>query len=121
MPDHVNIRSFLTLGGTYTPSDFVTSQGARTMNGLSDTTMTPQPNRYSTVKQLASSLTNTPGSDTEEQKGGTPAMTKDVRDILEELQNNSLQIFALWSEEGDVHRSFIQQPLRASSLNSIAM
>ena len=34
-------------------------------------------------------------------------MSKDIRDIIEDLQNNQLQIYALWSEEGDVHRSFI--------------
>lgn len=44
---------------------------------------------------------------------------KEVRDILEDLQNNQLQIYALWSEDGDVHRSFIQQPLRPGSLNTL--
>lgn len=44
-----------------------------------------------------------------------------MRDILDDLQNNQLQIYALWSEEGDVHRSFIQQPLRANSLNTISL
>jgi len=34
-------------------------------------------------------------------------MSKDIGDILEDLQNNQLQIYALWSEESDVHRSFI--------------
>lgn len=71
--------------------------------------MTPQPNKYSAAKPGAS-LTATGSFDTatEEQKGGSPAMTKDIRDIIEDLQNNQLQIYALWSEEGDVHRSFIQ-------------
>ena len=32
---------------------------------------------------------------------------KDIREILEDLQSNQLQIYALWSEDGDVHRSFI--------------
>ena len=48
-------------------------------------------------------------------------MSKDIRDIIEDLQNNQLQIYALWSEEGDVHRSFIQQPFRANSLNTISL
>ena len=48
-------------------------------------------------------------------------MSKDIRDIIEDLQNNQLQIYALWSEEGDVHRSFIQQPFRTNSLNTISL
>lgn len=51
----------------------------------------------------------------------SPPMSKEVRDILSDLQNNQLQIYALWSEDGDVHRSFIQQPVRASSLNTISL
>ena len=76
--------------------------------------MTPQPNKYATTKQssqaAASNLTATNSFDgTEEHKGGggSPPMSKDIRDIIEDLQNNQLQIYALWSEEGDVHRSFI--------------
>mgnify|MGYP000568926949 CR=1 FL=1 len=75
--------------------------------------MTPQPNKYSTAKSNTNggpSLTATGSFDGgEEQKGGgSPPMCKDIRDIIEDLQNNQLQIYALWSEEGDVHRSFIQ-------------
>lgn len=48
-------------------------------------------------------------------------MSKEIRDILDDLQNNQLQIYALWREEGDVHRSFIQQPFRANSLNTVQL
>ena len=49
-----------------------------------------------------------PSLEKEEKKGGSPSMSKEIRDILDDLQNNQLQIYALWREEGDVHRSFIQ-------------
>lgn len=88
-------------------------------------TMTPQPNRYASVKQQAASTTvkGFGETDTEESKvAGTPgAVSKELKDILEDLQNNCLQIYALWSEDGDVHRSFIQQPLRPNSLNTISL
>ena len=48
-------------------------------------------------------------------------MSKEIRDILDDLQNNQLQIYALWREEGDVYRSFIQQPFRANSLNTVQL
>lgn len=37
----------------------------------------------------------------------TPAVNKEIQEILDDLQNNQLQIYALWSDDGDVHRSFI--------------
>ena len=66
-------------------------------------------NKHQNTQQLGSLTANNgfgDGSD-EESKGLSPPMSKDIGDILEDLQNNQLQIYALWSEESDVHRSFI--------------
>ena len=90
MPDQVQIRSFLTVGGPQQGQE----NGPR-LKGLSDLSMTPQPNKYATTKQssqaAASNLTATNSFDgTEEHKGGggSPPMSKDIRDIIEDLQNN---------------------------------
>ena len=111
MPDQVQIRSFLTVAGANPAAlqEPLQSSTQGKLRGLSDLTMTPQPSRYSTVKQPQNTSLTAQGFDREEQKGGcSPPMTKEIRDILDDLQNNQLQIYALWSEEGDVHRSFIQ-------------
>jgi len=54
--------------------------------------MTPQPNRYQTVKQApdGSSLNFQGLSDAEQKIMGctSPPLSKEVRDILDDLQNN---------------------------------
>lgn len=61
MPDQVQIRSFMTVGG---PSPDQASSGsiagtarAKGASGLSDMTMTPQPNRYASVNKQANATT----------------------------------------------------------------
>jgi len=118
MPDMVQIRSFLTVGAPERSAELNSGGRAR---GLNDLTMNSQPNRYGTLKgQMEGTLSN---GEHEENKMGSmsPPLSKEVRDILDDLQNNQLQIYALWSEEGDVHRSFIQQPLRTNFLNTISL
>jgi len=84
--------------------------------------MRPQPTRYSSIKaQHNANQTFNNGFDLGPEESKGPQTSNDISDILEELQNNQLQIYALWSEEGDVHRSFIQQPFRQSSLNTISI
>lgn len=50
MPDCVQIRSFLTVNGPERTQDLLSSSG-RATRGVQDLTMTPQPNRYQTMKQ----------------------------------------------------------------------
>ena len=118
MPDTVQIRSFITVAGL--PSETSTFLRAK---GQSEINMTPQPNRYSSVKaQLNANQTFNNGFDSGPEESKGLQISSDISDILEELQNNQLQIYALWSEEGgDVQRSFIQQPFRQSSLNTISI
>ena len=54
MPDQVQIRSFLTVGGPL-PEQTNNQNGSSRLkgSGLSDMTMTPQPNRYATVKKTS--------------------------------------------------------------------
>ena len=47
--------------------------------------MTPQPNRYSTVKQPQNANATAPSFEKEEKKGGSPSMSKEIRDILDDL------------------------------------
>ena len=82
MPDQVQIRSFLTIGGpTFDPMNGT----ARLKGGLSDMTMTPQPNRYSTVKSDPSTAGHAFDNQSEEAKAGTPGVSKELKDILEDL------------------------------------
>ena len=86
MPDQVQIRSFITVAGA-NPAALDPSQSSTQgkLRGLSDVTMTPQPNRYSTVKQPPHASLTAQGFDKEEQKGGSPQMSKEIRDILDDL------------------------------------
>ena len=88
MPDQVQIRSFLTVAGANPAALQEPSQNSTQskLRGLSDLTMTPQPNRYSTVKQQSQNASLTAqGFDKEEHKGGSPPMSKEIRDILDDL------------------------------------
>lgn len=93
MPDQIQIRSFLTVSGAF-PVDSATT-GAQ--------------HRRAALDQMRTPAINLRPTDAEESKTQTcsPAMSREIRDILDDLQNNQLQIYALWSEVGDVHRSII--------------
>ena len=90
-------------------------------------TLTPQSHKYiSTRSREQASMTTAngfakPNFAVEEESKLAGTASKNIKEILEDLQNNQLQIYALWCEDGDVHRSFIQQPLRSNSLNMITL
>ena len=84
MPDQVQIRSFLTVGGPH-PDSHNGSMASkhRIKNGLSDLNLTPQPYKYQSMKP---SVTN--GFSKEETKdviSNTPAVNKEIQEILDDL------------------------------------
>jgi len=108
MPDQVQIKSFMTVGGPLVDHQIngngATNNGQtarmKQPNGLNNDTVTTNAaasphvqNRYASVKQQANGTTNGFESKLEERKGSSPNVTpggvsSELKDILDDLQNN---------------------------------